>query len=78
MFDFISNILESIAHFFTQAILLIIIVLAVVLLFLAKHRHNHNPYVDHSQEIQKQQIEAERDAQYKEALQRLYDEQYGK
>ena len=62
MFDFISNILESITHFFTQAILLIIIVLAVVLLFLATHRHNHNPYVDHSQEIQKQQIEAEREA----------------
>ena len=78
MFDFISNILESITHFFTQAILLIIIVLAVVLLFLATHRHNHNPYVDHSQEIQKQQIEAEREAKYKEDLQRLYDEQYGK
>lgn len=78
MFDFICNILESITHFFTQAILLIIIVLAVVLLFLATHRHNHNPYVDHSQEIQKQQIEAEREAKYKEALQRLYDEQYGK
>ena len=78
MFDFISNILESITHFFTQAILLIIIVLAVVLLFLATHRHNDNPYDDHSQEIQKQQIEAEREAKYKEALQHLYEEQYGK
>ncbi|ADL24918.1 hypothetical protein FSU_1253 [Fibrobacter succinogenes subsp. succinogenes S85] len=78
MFDFISNILERITYFFTQVVLLIIIVLAVVLLFLATNRHNKNPYVDHSQEIQKQKIEAERDAQYKEALQRLYDEQYGK
>ena len=78
MFDFISNILESITHFFTQAILLIIIVLAIVLLLLATHRHNNNPYVDHSQYIQKQKIETEREAKYREALQRLYDEQYGK
>ena len=78
MFDFISNILESITHFFTQAILLIIIVFAVVLLLLAAHRHNNNPYVDHSQDIQKQKIETEREAKYREALQRLYDEQYGK
>lgn len=56
MFDFISNILERITYFFTQVVLLIIIVLAVVLLLLATHRHNNNPYVDHSQEIQKQKI----------------------
>ena len=43
MFDFISNILESITHFFTQAILLIIIVLAVVLLFLATHSPTITP-----------------------------------
>ena len=78
MFDFISNILERITYFFTQVVLLIIIVLAIVMLLLATHRHNNNPYVDHSQEIQKQKIEAEREAKYKEALQRLYDEQYGK
>jgi preprotein translocase subunit SecG len=78
MFDFISNILERITYFFTQVVLLIIIVLAIVLLALATNRHNKNPYVDHSQEIQKQKIEADREAQYKEALQRLYDEQYGK
>ena len=78
MFDFISNILERITYFFTQVVLLIIIVLAVVLLFLATNRHNKNPYVDHSKQKQREQIEAERDAQYKEALQRLYDEQYGK
>ena len=78
MFDFISNILERITNFFAQVVLLIIIVLAVVLLALATNRHNKNPYVDHSQEIQKQKIEADRETQYKEALQRLYDEQYGK
>ena len=78
LFDFISNILERITYFFTQVVLLIIIVLAVILLVLATNRHNKNPYVDHSQEIQKQKIEADREAQYKEALQRLYDEQYGK
>jgi preprotein translocase subunit SecG len=78
MFDFISNILERITYFFTQVVLLIIIVLAVVLLALATNRHNKNPYVDHSKQKQREQIEAERDAQYKEALQRLYEEQYGK
>lgn len=78
MFDFISNILERITYFFTQVVLLIIVVLAVVLLLLATHRYNNNPYVDHSKQKQREQIEAGREAQYKEALQRLYDEQYGK
>jgi flagellar biosynthesis/type III secretory pathway M-ring protein FliF/YscJ len=78
MFDFISNIIERITYFFTQVVLLIIIVLAVVLLVLATNRHNKNPYVDHSKQKQMEQIEADREAQYKEALQRLYDEQYGK
>lgn len=74
MFDFISGILERIGLFISDIVLVIIIVLAVVLLCLAGHRNANNPYRDHSQEIRKQQIEAERDAQYKEALQRLYDE----
>lgn len=74
MFDFISGILERIGQFISDIVLVIIIVLAVVLLCLAGHRNANNPYRDHSQEIRKQQIEAERDAQYKEALQRLYDE----
>ena len=78
MFDFIGNIFERITNFFVQIILLIIIVFEVVLLLLAAHRHNNNPYVDHSQDIQKQKIETEREAKYREALQRLYDEQYGK
>ena len=78
MFDFIGNIFERITNFFVQIILLIINVFAVVFLLLAAHRHNNNPYVDHSQDIQKQKIETEREAKYREALQRLYDEQYGK
>ena len=74
MFDFISGILERIGQFISDIVLVVIIVLAVVLLCLAGHRNANNPYRDHSQEIRKQQIEAGRDAQYKEALQRLYDE----
>ena len=74
MFDFINGILERIGRFISDIVLVIIIVLAVVLLCLAGHRNANNPYRDHSQEIRKQQIEAERDVQYKEALLRLYDE----
>lgn len=74
MFDFINGILERIGQFISDIVLVVIIVLAVVLLCLAGHRNANNPYRDHSQEIRKQQIEAGRDAQYKEALQRLYDE----
>ena len=74
MFDFISGILERIGQFISDIVLVVIIVLAVVLLCLAGHMNANNPYRDHSQEIRKQQIEAGRDAQYKEALQRLYDE----
>ena len=74
MFDFINGILERIGQFISDIVLVIIIVLAVVLLCLAGHRNANNPYRDHSQEIRKQQIEADRDAQYKAALQRLYDE----
>lgn len=78
MFEFISNILEGITNFIRQVIILIIIVLTIVLLFLAQQRHEKNPYADHSREIKEQQLDYERDAQYKEALQRLYDERYGK
>ena len=74
MFDFINGILERIGQFISDIVLVIIIVLAVVLLCLVGHRNANNPYRDHSQEIRKQQIEADRDAQYKAALQRLYDE----
>ena len=74
MFDFINGILERIGQFISDIVLVIIIVLAVVLLCLVGHRNANNPYRDHSQEIRKQQIEANRDAQYKAALQRLYDE----
>jgi len=63
MFDFIDNILKRIGQFICDVILVVIIVLFVVLLVLASHRHANNPYVDHSREIQKQQIEADRDAQ---------------
>lgn len=73
MFDFIGNILENITDFFRH-----LIVLAVVLLLLAGHRNRNNPYRDHTKERIEQQIETEREAKYKESLQRLYDEQYGK
>lgn len=78
MFDFIGNILERITNFFAQFLVLIIILLAVVLLFLATYRKNHNPYIDHTKDQVEQQIDSEREAKYREALQRLYDEQYGK
>ena len=78
MFDFIGSILERITNFFAQFLLLIIILLAVVLLFLATYRKNHNPYIDHTKDQVEQQIDSEREAKYREALQRLYDEQYGK
>lgn len=74
MFDFIDNILERIGQFFCKLVLLIIFVLAFILIILAGHRNANNPYIDHSKELRKQQIEAERDAKYKEALQNLYDE----
>jgi hypothetical protein len=72
MFTFISNLLESITHFLTQVILLVIIVLAVALLLLASNRHRNNPYADHTKERIEQQIEAEREAKYNAALERLY------
>lgn len=72
MFTFISNIFESITHFISQVILLIMIVLAVVLLLLASNRHKNNPYADHTKERIEQQIEAEKEAQYNKALERLY------
>lgn len=72
MFTFISNIFESITHFFTQVILLIIIVLAVALLLLASNRHKNNPYADHTKERIEQQIEADKEALYNKALERLY------
>ena len=78
MFDFIGNILERITNFFAQFLLLIIILLAVVLLFLATYRKNHNPYIDHTKDQVEQQIDSEREGKYREALQRFYDEQYGK
>jgi len=72
MFTFIDNILESITHFFTQVILAIMIVLAVVLLLLASNRHKNNPYADHTKEKIERQIEADKEAQYNKALERLY------
>lgn len=72
MFTFISNLFESITHFITQVILLVIIVLAVVLLLLASNRHKNNPYADHTKERIEQQIEADKEAQFNKALERLY------
>lgn len=72
MFSFIGNLFESITHFLTQVILLVIIVLAVALLLLASNRHKHNPYADHTKERIEQQIEAEKEAQFNKALERLY------
>ena len=72
MFSFISNFFESITRFLAEAIALIIIVLAVALLLLAANRHRNNPYADHTKERIEQQIEAEKEAQYNKALERLY------
>lgn len=67
MFSFISNLFESVTHFISQVILLIMIVLAVVLLYIAT---NKNP--DPVRVQQREQIEAENEAKYKAALERLY------
>ena len=67
MFTFIGNLFESITHFISQVILLIMIVLAVVLLYIAT---NKNP--DPARVQQREQIEAEREAKYNAALERLY------
>ena len=67
MFTFISNLFEGITHFISQVILLIMIVLAVVLLYIAT---NKNP--DPAKVQQREQIEAEREAKYNAALERLY------
>ena len=72
MFSFIGNLFESITHFISQVILLIIIVLAVALLLLASNRHKNNLYADHTKERIEQQIEAEKEALYNKALERLY------
>ena len=67
MFTFIGNLFESITHFISQVILLIMIVLAVVLLYIAT---NKNP--DPARVQQREQIEAEREAKFNAALERLY------
>lgn len=72
MFTFIENILDGITNFIAQVMWLIIIVLAVVLLLLASNRHKNNPYADHTKERIEQQIEAEKEAQFNKALERLY------
>lgn len=67
MFTFIGNLFESITHFISQVILAIMIVLAVVLLYIAT---NKNP--DPARVQQREQIEAENEAKYNAALERLY------
>ena len=67
MFTFIGNLFESITHFISQVILAIMIVLAVVLLYIAT---NKNP--DPAKVQQREKIEAEREAKYNAALERLY------
>lgn len=67
MFTFIGNLFESITHFISQVILAIMIVLAVVLLYIAT---NKNP--DPAKVQEREQIEAEREAKYNAALERLY------
>lgn len=67
MFTFIGNLFESITHFISQVILAIMIVLAVVLLYIAT---NKNP--DPARVQEREQIEAEREAKYNAALERLY------
>ena len=74
MFSFIGKIVNGIFQLMNDVILVVIIVLFVVLLVIATNRHNNNPYIDHSDKIQKAKVEAERDAEYKAALQRLYNE----
>lgn len=75
MFTFISDTLESITNFFAQFLLVIIIFLTVVLLFLATYRKKHNPYIDHTKDQVEQQIEAEKEAKFNEALQQFYEYQ---
>lgn len=72
MFTFIDKILDGITNFIAQVLWLIIIVLAVALLLLASNRHRNNPYADHTKERIEQQIEAEKEAQFNKALERLY------
>lgn len=74
MFDFIWKIVNGILQLINDAILVVIIVLVIALVLLAGHRNANNPYIDHSDKIQKAKIEADRDAQYREALQKLYNE----
>lgn len=71
MFDFIGKIFNGIFQLITDIILAIIIVLAIALVLLTGHRNANNPYIDHSV---KAQIEADKEAQYREALQNLYNE----
>lgn len=78
MFNFISNFFESITRFLAEAIALIIIVLVVALLLLAANRHRNNPYADHTKERIEQQIEADKEAKYNEALKQLYEENLAK
>lgn len=78
MFNFIGNILENITNFFRELIVIIIIVLAVALLLLAGHRDRNNPYRDHTKERIEQQIEAEKEAKYNEALKALYESNFAK
>ena len=74
MFDFIWKIVNGILQLINDAILVVIIVLVIALLLLAGHRNANNPYIDHSDKIQKAKIEADKEAQYREALQKLYNE----
>ncbi len=74
MFDFIGKIFNGIFQLITDIILAIIIVLAIALILLTGHRNANNPYIDHSAKVQKAKIEADKEAQYREALQNLYNE----
>ena len=74
MFTLIGKLVNGILQLINDCILLVIIVIVIALVLLAGHRNAINPYVDHSDKIQKAKIEAEKDAQYMEALQKLYNE----
>lgn len=78
MFNFIGNILENITNFFKELIFLVFIACVVALLLLVGYRHRNNPYRDHTKERIEQQIEAEKDAKYNEALKALYEANFAK
>lgn len=75
MFSLIGKLFNAIGQFINDCILVVIIVLFLILCVLAAHRHNNNPYVDHTKERLERQNEADKEAKFNEALQKFYEYQ---